>query len=101
MVVLVALDEAEHQVLDVEGLTPHSMAVVPLQRLLVLGETEEGNVARFIQLVRDVLEGCLGSLFVVLPDPWRSIVKVGREDSLGTVDHEEMCVASGPTGSCP
>ena len=29
VVVLVALDEAEHQVLDVEGLTPHSMAMVP------------------------------------------------------------------------
>ena len=29
MEVLVALDEAEHQVPDVEGPTPHSMAVVP------------------------------------------------------------------------
>ena len=28
--VLVALDEAEHQVPDVEGLTPHSMAVEPM-----------------------------------------------------------------------
>ena len=27
--VLVALDEAEHQVPDVEGPSPHSMAVVP------------------------------------------------------------------------
>ena len=35
--VLVALDEAEHQVLDVEGPTPHSMAVVLAQCLLVLG----------------------------------------------------------------
>ena len=46
--VLVALDEAEHQVPDVEGPTPHSMAVVPAQCLLVLGRVEEGNVARFI-----------------------------------------------------
>ena len=37
MAVLVALDEAEHQVPDVEGPTLHSMAVVPVQRLLVLG----------------------------------------------------------------
>ena len=29
MVVLVALDEAVHQVSDVEDLTPHSMAMVP------------------------------------------------------------------------
>ena len=35
--VLVALDKMEHQVPDVEGLTPHSMAVVPAQFLLVLG----------------------------------------------------------------
>ena len=48
MVVLVALDEAEHQVSDVEGLTSHSMAMVPAQRLLVLGQAEEGNIARFI-----------------------------------------------------
>ena len=46
--VLVALDEAEHQVLDVEGLTLHSTAVVPEQRLLVLGQSEEGNVMCFI-----------------------------------------------------
>ena len=46
--VLVALDEAEDQVSDVEGLTPHSTAVVPSQCLLVLGRVEEGNVVRFI-----------------------------------------------------
>ena len=48
MVVLVALDEAEHQGPDVEGLTPHSTAVVLAQHLLVLGRTEEGDVACFI-----------------------------------------------------
>ena len=48
MVVLVALDEAEYQVPDVESLTPHSKAMVPAQRLLVLGLAEEGNVACFI-----------------------------------------------------
>ena len=46
--VLVALDEAEHQVPDVEGPTPHSTAMVPAQRLLVLGRAEEGNIIRFI-----------------------------------------------------
>ena len=46
--VLVALDEVEHQVPDIEGLTPHSTAVVPAQHLLALGRAEEGNVARFI-----------------------------------------------------
>ena len=101
VVVLVALDEAEHQVPDDEGLTPHSTAVVPAQHLLVLGQAEEGNVARFIQLVHGVLEGCLGSLFIVRPDPWRSIVEVGQEDSLGTIDHEEWCVVGGPAGCHP
>ena len=46
--VLVALDEAEHQVPDVEGPTPHPTVMVPAQRLLVLGRAEEGNIARFI-----------------------------------------------------
>ena len=45
--------------------------------------------------------GCLASLFVVCPDPWCSIVEVGWEDSLGTVDHEEGHVAGGSTGGCP
>ena len=38
---------------------------------------------------------------MVRPDPWRSIVKVGREDSLGTIDHEEWRVADGSTGGRP
>ena len=46
--ILVALDKAKHQVPDVEGLTPHSMAVVPAQRLLVFGQAEEGDIMRFI-----------------------------------------------------
>ena len=101
MAVLVALDEAEHLVPDVEGPTPHSTAVVLSQRLLVLGQAEEGNVACFIQLVHGILEGCLGSLFIVCPNPWHSIVEVGWEDGLGTIDHEERCVAGGSAGSCP
>ena len=48
MAVLAALDEAEDQVSDVEGPTPHSMAVVLVQRLLVLGRVEEGNIVYFI-----------------------------------------------------
>ena len=48
MTVLVALHEAENQVPDVEGSVPHPSAVVPTQRLLVLGRTEEGDVTRFI-----------------------------------------------------
>ena len=48
VVVLVALDEVEDQVSDVEGPTPHSMVVVLSQRLLVLSQAEEGDVARFI-----------------------------------------------------
>ena len=59
MVVLVALDEVEHQVTDVEGPTPHSMAVVPTQRLLVLSQVEEGNIACLIELIHGILEGCL------------------------------------------
>ena len=46
--VLAALDKAEDQVSDVEGPTPHSMAVVPAQRLLVLGRVEEGDIVCFI-----------------------------------------------------
>ena len=45
VVVLVALDEAKHQVLDVEGPTPYSTAMVPVQRLLELGRAEEGKIA--------------------------------------------------------
>ena len=48
MAVLAALDKAEDQVFDVEGLAPHSTGVVPAQCLLVLGQAEEGDVARFI-----------------------------------------------------
>ena len=48
MAVLVALDKEEHQVLDVEGPTPYSTAVVPVQHLLVLGRVKEDDVARFI-----------------------------------------------------
>ena len=101
MEVLLALDEAEHQVPDVEGLAPHSSAVVPSQRLLVLGRAEEGDVTRFVQLVLGVLMGCPGSLFIVCPDPWRSIVEVGWENGLGTVVHEEGHEAGGSTRSCP
>ena len=48
MAVLVALDEVEHQVPNVEGPTPYSTAVVLAQRLLVLGQAEDGDVAHFI-----------------------------------------------------
>ena len=48
MATLVALDKAEDEVLDVEGSTPHPSAMVSSQRLLVLGQTEEGDVALFI-----------------------------------------------------
>jgi len=44
----IALDEVEHQVPDIKGLTPHSTAVVPAQCLLVLERPKEGDVARFI-----------------------------------------------------
>ena len=74
------------------------MAVVPAQHLLVLGRVEEDNVACFIKLIHGVLEGRLGSLLVVRPNPRRSIVEVGWEDHLGTVDHEERCVAGSPAG---
>ena len=101
MVVLVALDEVVYQVPDVEGLSQHLMAMVPVQCLLVLGRVEEGNITHFIKLVHGILEGRHGSLFVVRPDPWRSIVEVGWEDSLETVDHEEWHVASGPARGRP
>ena len=77
MAVLVALYEAEDQVPDVEGSVPHSSAVVLSRCLLVLGRAEEGNIARFIELIHGVLEGRLGSLVVIRPNPWRSIVEVG------------------------
>ena len=48
MTVLVALHEAENWVPDVEGSVPHPSAVVPSQRLLVLGQMEEGDVASFV-----------------------------------------------------
>ena len=67
--VLVALYEVEDQVPDVEGSAPHSSAVVSSQCLLVLCRVEEGDVACFIQLVHGILMACLGSLFVVRPNP--------------------------------
>ena len=48
MAILVALQEAEDEVPDVEGSVPHPSAMVPSQRLLVLGQTEEGHVMGFI-----------------------------------------------------
>ena len=48
MAVLTTLDEVKDQVSDVEGPTPHSTAVVPAQRLLVLGRVEEGDIASFV-----------------------------------------------------
>ena len=48
MAVLVALHEAEDKVPDVEGSVPHLSAMVPSQRLLVLGRTEEGDIAGFV-----------------------------------------------------
>ena len=101
MAVLAVLDEVEDQVSDVEGSTPHSLAMVPSQCLLLFGRVEEGDIPSFIPLVNGVLVGCLDSLFVVCPDPWRSIVEVGWEDGLKTVDHEERRVASGSTRGCP
>ena len=47
MAVLVALYKTEDEVSDVEGSTPHPLVVVPSQRLLVLSQTEEGDVAGF------------------------------------------------------
>ena len=34
-------------------------------------------------------------MFIVCPDPRRSIVEVGQEDSLGTVEYKEWRVAGG------
>ena len=48
MAVLVALHEAEDKVADIEGSVPHPSVVVPSQRLLVLGQTEEGDVASIV-----------------------------------------------------
>ena len=77
------------------------MAVVLGQHLLVLSRAKEGYVTRFIELIHGIFEGHLGSLLIVLPDPWRPILEVGREDGLGDVDHEEGSVAGGPAGGCP
>ena len=74
--VFVTLDEAKYQVPNIEGPTPHPTVVVLVQCLLVLGRAEEGNVTRIIELIHGVLEGCLGSLLVVCPNPRRSIVQV-------------------------
>ena len=72
-----------------------------MQRLLVLGRIEEGDVVSFIQLVHGIFMGCLGSLFIVCSNSWCSIVEVGGEDGLRTVDHEERRVVDVPARSCP
>ena len=56
---------------------------------------------RLVELIHGVLEGRLGSLLIVHPDPRRSIVEVSREDSLRTIDNEKWCVAGGPAGGHP
>jgi hypothetical protein len=56
---------------------------------------------RFVLLVHGVHMGCLSSLFIIRPDPWCSIVEVGWEDGLRTVDHEEGRVVGGSIGGCP
>jgi hypothetical protein len=45
---LVALDEVENQVTDVEGLSIDPTAMVLAQCLLVLGRVEDGDVAGLI-----------------------------------------------------
>ena len=56
---------------------------------------------RLVELIHGILEGRLGSLLIVHLDTRRSIVEDGQEDSLGTIDHEEGCVASGLAGGRP
>ena len=48
MAVLVAVYEAENKVPDVKGPVPYPSAMVPSQHLLVLGQTEEGDVTGFV-----------------------------------------------------
>ena len=99
--VVVALDEAEYQVPDVEGPPPHPMAMVPAQHLLVLSRAEEGSVARIVELIHGILEGRLGSLLVVCPNPRCSIVEVDWEDGFRAVDHEKWHVTGCPVAGCP
>ena len=47
VVVLVALDEVEHQVPDIEGPTAHLTAMAPAQCLLVLGRAEVKALVQF------------------------------------------------------
>jgi hypothetical protein len=58
-------------------------------------------VACLIELVHHIFEGCLCSLLVVRPDPRCSIVQVGREHCLGTIDHEERGETGRLTRGCP
>jgi hypothetical protein len=58
----------------------------------VLGRVKQGDVMRFLQLVYSVLQGGLVALVVIRSDPWRSVLQVSGEDSLGSIDHEERCV---------
>jgi hypothetical protein len=62
---LVALDEAEHQVADVELPTPHMVVMVPSQHLLVFGRVEEGDITCFLKLIHGIFERRLCSLLIV------------------------------------
>jgi hypothetical protein len=57
---LIALDEAENQVTDIEGSSLDSTVVVPVQCSLVLGRVEEGDVAGLVRLIQGVFEELLG-----------------------------------------
>jgi hypothetical protein len=54
---------------------------------------EEGDVTHFVKLIHSIIEEFLGHLLFIHHDPRRSIVKVGWEDCLGTIDREEGRVA--------
>ena len=63
--------------------------MVPSQRLLVFGRTEQGDATRFVKQVHGAFQRCLVSLLVVGLDPRRSIVDVGWEDGFGAIDYEK------------
>ena len=99
--ILLALHSLQHQVADVERVPPDAVLMVPTQRLLIFGRSQEHDIMCLIELVHGVLEGGVRPLFVVGIHPRRAIFQVGGQNGPRAVHHKEWREPGGTARSCP